>query len=44
MSLNEDFKDFILDQFDGLGQFETKRMFGRVTLLYKGLAFAKIKH
>jgi DNA transformation protein len=44
MSLNEDFKDFVLDQLEGLGQFETKKMFGGVALLHEGSAFAKIKH
>jgi DNA transformation protein len=44
MALNEDFKDFVLDQLEGLGHFETKRMFGGVALLYQGSAFAKIKH
>ena len=44
MPLNEDFKNFVLDQLNGLGQFETKQMFGGVVLLYQGSAFAKIKH
>jgi DNA transformation protein len=44
MALNEDFKNFVLDQLQGIGEFETKRMFGGLALLYKGSAFAKIKH
>lgn len=44
MALNEDFKNFVLDQLQGLGDFETKRMFGGVALLLQGTAFAKIKH
>lgn len=44
MPLNEDFKNFILDQLTGIGEFETKSMFGGVALLYQGSAFAKIKH
>ena len=44
MSLNEEFKNFVLDQLQGIGEFETKRMFGGLALLYQGSAFAKIKH
>lgn len=44
MALNEDFKDFVLDQIGGVGPFDTKRMFGGVALLRDGSAFAKIKH
>ncbi|MEO9802669.1 MAG: TfoX/Sxy family protein [Reichenbachiella sp.] len=44
MALNEGFRDFVLDQLHGLGQFETRKMFGGVALLYNGSAFAKIKH
>ncbi|MFY0690053.1 MAG: TfoX/Sxy family protein [Cyclobacteriaceae bacterium] len=44
MALNEGFRDFVLDQLAGLGEFETKRMFGGMALLYQGSAFAKIKH
>ena len=44
MSLNEEFKNFVLDQPQGIGEFETKRMFGGLALLYQGSAFAKIKH
>lgn len=42
MALNEEFLNFILDQLKGLGEFETKKMFGGVALLYQGSAFAKI--
>ena len=44
MALNEDFKNFVLDQIQGIGEFETKRMFGGLALLRHGSAFAKIKH
>jgi DNA transformation protein len=44
MALNEEFKNFILDQLQGLDDFESKRMFGGVALLYQGSAFAKLKH
>ncbi|MEX0291058.1 MAG: TfoX/Sxy family protein [Flavobacteriaceae bacterium] len=44
MVLNEDFQNFILDQLQGIGEFETKRMFGGLALLSQGSAFAKIKH
>ena len=44
MALNEEFKNFILDQLQGIGEFETKRMFGGLALLHQGSAFAKIKH
>ena len=44
MALNEDFATFVLDQLEGLGSFEAKRMFGGMALLYQGSAFAKIKH
>ena len=44
MALNEDYVNFVLDQLQGLGDFEAKRMFGGVALLNQGSAFAKIKH
>jgi DNA transformation protein len=44
MALNEEFKNFVLDQLQGLGEFETKQMFGGLALLRQGVAFAKIKH
>ena len=44
MALNEEFKNFVLDQLQGLGEFEAKRMFGGLALLSHGSAFAKIKH
>jgi DNA transformation protein len=44
MALNEEFKNFVLDQLQGIGEFETKRMFGGLALLKEGSAFAKIKH
>jgi len=44
MALNEEFKNFVLDQLQGLGDFEPKRMFGGIALLHQGSAFAKIKH
>ena len=44
MAVNESFKNFIFDQLAGLGDYETKKMFGGIALLSQGLAFAKIKH
>ena len=44
MALNEEFKNFVLDQLQGIGEFEMKRMFGGLALLSHGSAFAKIKH
>lgn len=44
MAINEEFKNFVFDQMHGLGEFETKRMFGGVAFLHQGSAFAKIKH
>ena len=44
MALNEEFKNFVLDQLQGIGEFETKRMFGGLALLRQGSAFATIKH
>jgi DNA transformation protein len=44
MALNEEFKNFVLDQIHGIGEFETKRMFGGLALLHQGSAFGKIKH
>ena len=44
MALHEEFKNFVLDQLQGIGEFETKRMFGGLALLHQGSAFAKIKH
>ena len=44
MALSEEFKNFVLDQLQGVGEFETKRMFGGLALLIRGSAFGKIKH
>ena len=44
MALNDEFKNFVLDQLQEIGEFETKRMFGGLALLSHGSAFAKIKH
>jgi TfoX/Sxy family transcriptional regulator of competence genes len=44
MALNEEFKSFVLDQLQGIVEFETKRMFGALELYHQGSAFAKIKH
>ena len=44
MALNDEFKNFVLDQLQGIGEFETKRMFGGLALLHQGSVFAKIKH
>jgi DNA transformation protein len=44
MALNEEFKNFVLDQLQGIDEYESKRMFGGLALLHQGSAFAKIKH
>ena len=44
MSVDIGFRDFILDQLSGIGEFETKNMFGGTAVLRNGVAFAKIKH
>jgi len=33
MALNEEFKNFVLDQLQGIGEFETKRMTGGLALI-----------
>jgi TfoX/Sxy family transcriptional regulator of competence genes len=44
LALNEAFKIFVLVQRQGIGEFETKRMFGVLELYHQGAAFAKIKN
>ena len=44
MSVDTEFKNYILDQLNGMGLFETKNMFGGTAVLKSGAAFAKIKH
>ena len=44
MALNEEFKNFVLDQLQGVSEFEAKQMFGGLALLHQGSTFAKIKH
>ena len=44
MALYEEFENFVLDQLQGIREFETKWMFGGLALLSHGSAFAKIKH
>ena len=44
MTLDTDFRDYILDQLSDMGMFETKNMFGGTAVLRNGEAFAKIKH
>ena len=44
MSVDTEFRDYVLDQLRGFGEFETKNMFGGSALLRNGVAFAKIKH
>ena len=44
MSSDNGLRDYILDQLSGMGEFETKNMFGGTALLRNGVAFAKIKH
>jgi len=38
------FRDYVLDQLSGLGEYKTKNMFGGTALLIDNTAFAKIKH
>ena len=44
MAQDADFVNYVLDQLQGLGDLETKNMFGGVALLRDGAAFGKIKH
>ena len=44
MALSEEFKNFVIDQLQGIDEFEMKHMFGGLALLHQGSAFAKIKH
>ena len=44
MKMDSEFRNYVLDQLDGIGKFETKNMFGGTALLKNGNAFAKIKH
>jgi len=44
MSVNFEFRDYVLDQLSGMGEFETKNMFGGTAVMMNGVAFAKIKH
>jgi len=44
MAVNDNFRNFILDQLSGFANFETRQMFGGLALLTEGVAFAKIKH
>ena len=44
MSDDTEFRSFVLEQLEGLGPFETRKMFGGLALLRDGRAFAKIKH
>ncbi len=41
---DKDFRSFVLDQLAGMGEFETKSMFGGTALLRGGVAFGKVKH
>ncbi len=44
MAIDLEFRDYVLDQLRGIGEFETKNMFGGTAVLINGAAFAKIKH
>ena len=44
MALNVEFVKFVLDQLSGLGELESKKMFGGIALMHQGFAYAKIKH
>lgn len=42
MAVNEDYLNFVLDQLDGVGEIDMKRMFGGVGFFHDGLMFGKI--
>ncbi|MBI1417678.1 MAG: transcriptional regulator [Limimaricola sp.] len=44
MTVDVEFRSFVLDQLGSLGAFETRNMFGGTALLRNGVAFAKVKH
>ena len=44
MWVDTEFRDYILDQLNCMGDFEAMNMFGGTALLRNGVAFAKIKH
>lgn len=44
MSGDAEFRAYVLEQLEGLGPFESRRMFGGLALLTDGKAFAKVKH
>jgi DNA transformation protein len=44
MALNEDYRNFVLDQLADFGEFEAKNQFGGTALMHEGVAFGKIKH
>ena len=44
MPVDTEFRGYVLDQLAGMGEFETKNMFGGTAVLRDGAAFAKIKH
>ena len=44
MTIDLEFKNYILDQLGEIEPFDTKNMFGGTALLRNGVAFAKIKH
>ena len=44
MAQYSEFINYVMDQLHGMGEFETKNMFGGTAILRNGNAFAKIKH
>jgi DNA transformation protein len=44
MGTDGEFRDYVLDQLNRMGEFETRNMFGGTAVLRNGIAFAKIKH
>ena len=42
--VDAEFRSHVLDQLSGMGEFETKNMFGGTAILRNGVAFAKVKH
>ena len=44
MAINEEFKNVVFDQLQGISEFDTKNVFGSVALLHQGEIFGKIKY
>ena len=44
MAINEEFKNFVFDQLQDIGEFDTKNVFGSLVLIQQGEIFGKIKY